>query len=109
MDKKRREDASRVAVAECSLPGHARPLSFASVAAFEAHYYAEHAFRCTAPLHHYTRANSLAGRRRADESTPRCGKTFPSEHLLALHVDECHSTLTAQRQERGEKIVGGQI
>lgn len=107
MEKKRREDVARAPVAECSLPGHPHALTFGSIAEFEAHYYAEHAFRCSAPVHGgATAATTLAARRRAEESAPRCGMTFPSAHLLALHADECHSMLTAQRKERGEKTVG---
>ena len=93
-------------VATCDLPPHTAPLHFDSYAAFEAHYLAEHAFRCSAALPSTApRHASLAAQRRAVETAPRCGKTFPSAHFLALHVDECHSALAQQRQARGESIV----
>lgn len=106
MERKRREaDASPKQVSECSLPGHKPRMPFSSIAAFEAHYYTEHAFRCLAPLPLNSHDSKQAAPQLVDARAHRCGKTFPNEHFLALHMDECHSSLTAQRRERGEKVV----
>lgn len=106
MEKKRRgADASHKPARECSLPGHKPHMPFSSIAAFEAHYYTEHTFRCNALLPFHSHDSTQSSSRFSDERAQRCGKTFPNEHLLALHMEECHSSLTAQRRERGEKVV----
>lgn len=90
----------------CDLPPHADVIAFDSAAAFESHYQEQHAHRCTAPLEaRAPRVAGLAAMRRARDTAPRCNKTFPSAHFLALHVEECHSALAQERQARGEKIV----
>lgn len=34
-----------------------------------------------------------------------CGKNFPTDLFLNLHIEENHDPLTAARRERGEKTV----
>jgi hypothetical protein len=34
-----------------------------------------------------------------------CGRVFPDERILGLHVTECHDEMAQLRRERGEKIV----
>ncbi|KAN0061896.1 hypothetical protein ACQY0O_005890 [Thecaphora frezii] len=111
--------------ATCSLPPHPRPLHFATSSEFESHYHKEHAFRCTLPpFHDDWHPSSREKQAHGEEAPPppppqvgpkgslglttrkktRCGKTFPSDHFLQLHMEECHSVLVRERQERGEKI-----
>lgn len=35
----------------------------------------------------------------------QCGKNFPTERFLNLHIEENHDALVATRRERGEKTV----
>ncbi|KAJ2899100.1 hypothetical protein MKZ38_003406 [Zalerion maritima] len=66
-------------VMKCSLPPHKEGLSFPSYEEYEAHYHKAHTNRCL-----------------------ECRKNFPSEHLLVVHIEECHDSLAAVRRERGE-------
>jgi hypothetical protein len=66
----------------CSLPPHKEPLSFQSYSEFEAHYNSFHTNRCH-----------------------ECRKNFPSEHLLGVHIEECHDPLVIVRREKGEHTV----
>ncbi|RMZ86079.1 hypothetical protein DV737_g50, partial [Chaetothyriales sp. CBS 132003] len=70
-------------VMQCSLPPHHEAVCFGSIDAFEAHYAKEHSNRCAS-----------------------CRKNFPSAHLLALHLDEHHNPLRAEREAKGEKTYG---
>lgn len=63
----------------CSLPPHAEVLVFKSYDEFETHYSKFHTNRCL-----------------------ECRKSFPSQHLLDLHLEECHDAFTAVRREKGE-------
>jgi len=63
----------------CSLPPHKEGLPFRSYEEFEAHYNKSHVNRCV-----------------------ECRKNFPSEHLLGVHIEECHDALAAVQRERGE-------
>ena len=67
----------------CSLPPHGHTLTFPTYESYDVHYMKAHANRCAA-----------------------CGKNFPSEHLLGLHIAENHDPLNDARKARGEKIVG---
>ncbi|KAM7207384.1 hypothetical protein V8F20_002264 [Naviculisporaceae sp. PSN 640] len=64
---------------KCSLPGHKFPIRFATYEEYEAHYTKNHTNRCR-----------------------ECGKNFPSEHLLSLHIEEVHDSFAAVKRERGE-------
>ncbi|WFD35706.1 hypothetical protein MCUN1_002567 [Malassezia cuniculi] len=93
------------AFAYCSLPPHHETLSFQSATEFEAHYRNEHAFHCKYRIavmqrHHV----ELEGAQSAASVSPRCGKSFPSARFLELHMEECHSSLAQERQQRGEPI-----
>ena len=67
---------------KCSLPPHPETLSFETFDDFETHYVANHAHRCH-----------------------DCYKNFPSEHFLALHIEENHDPLAEARRAQGEKTV----
>ncbi|KAL4870506.1 hypothetical protein BDV12DRAFT_165736 [Aspergillus spectabilis] len=70
-------------VMHCSLPPHRGALSFASYEDYEVHYQQAHVNRCT-----------------------ECGRNFPTELFLNLHIEENHDPLAAARRERGEKTYG---
>lgn len=63
----------------CSLPPHRDVLSFKSYAEYESHHNKTHMNRCV-----------------------ECAKNFPSEHLLNIHIEECHDAFAAVRREKGE-------
>jgi len=69
-------------VMQCALAPHA-PLSFASYAAYEVHYQQTHTNRCS-----------------------ECGRNFPDEHFLGLHIAENHDPIRAAKEARGEYTVG---
>jgi len=71
-----------VEVMRCSLPPHKETLSFPSYEEYEVHYMQAHVNRCS-----------------------ECGKNFPTDHFLNLHIEENHDPLIAARRERGEKTV----
>lgn len=71
---------------KCSLPPHPPGLSFPSYEEYEAHYHKAHTNRCL-----------------------ECRKNFPSEHILSLHIEECHDSLAAVRREKGEHTVSTQL
>ncbi|ROW12405.1 hypothetical protein VMCG_00654 [Cytospora schulzeri] len=64
---------------KCSLPGHPPGLTFASYKDYESHYNKSHTNRCL-----------------------DCRKSFPSSHILGLHIDEFHNVLTELKKEKGE-------
>lgn len=70
----------------CSLPPHAEALKFRTYDEFEAHYNKCHTNRCL-----------------------DCRKSFPSQHLLGLHIEECHDAFTAVRREKGEHTVSARF
>lgn len=70
-------------VMRCSLPPHRETLSFSSHEEYEVHYAKVHTNRCL-----------------------ECGKNFPTEHFLNLHIEENHNPLREALQERGEKTYG---
>ena len=63
----------------CSLPGHTPGLTFASYKDYESHYIKAHTNRCL-----------------------DCRKSFPSTHILDLHINEFHNALTELKREKGE-------
>src|SRR5262245_55143719 len=67
---------------KCSLPPHKDVLSFDTYEEYEVHYNRSHLNRCV-----------------------ECRKNFPSEHLLNVHIEECHDSLVAVRRDRGEHTV----
>ena len=73
---------STVEVMRCSLPPHRETLSFASYADYEVHYRQAHVNRCV-----------------------ECGKNFPTDLFLNLHIEENHDSLLLARRGRGEKTV----
>lgn len=73
---------STAEVMRCSLPPHRETFSFPSYADYEVHYRQAHVNRCA-----------------------ECGKNFPTERFLELHIEENHDPLTAAKRERGDKTV----
>lgn len=73
---------SAVEVMRCSLPPHMKALSFASYVDYEVHYRQTHVNRCV-----------------------KCGKNFPTDLFLNLHIEENHDSLMVARREREEKTV----
>ncbi|KAL4942644.1 hypothetical protein BDV06DRAFT_191717 [Aspergillus oleicola] len=67
----------------CTLPPHTHPLTFTSYTDYEVHYRQSHVNRCT-----------------------QCGRNFPTELFLTLHIEENHDSLMAARRGRGEKTYG---
>jgi hypothetical protein len=65
----------------CSLPPHEK-LSFPSIEEYEVHYHQNHVNRCN-----------------------ECGRNFPSDHFLQLHIAENHDPINEAKKERGDKIV----
>lgn len=74
-------DSSSAAM-KCSLPPHRDPITFKSYSEYEAHYNKYHTNRCL-----------------------ECRKNFPSEHLLGIHIEECHDPLVVVRRDKGEHTV----
>ncbi|KAK0389448.1 hypothetical protein NLU13_3023 [Sarocladium strictum] len=64
---------------KCFLPPHKEPLTFNSYEEYESHYRSYHTHRCL-----------------------DCRKNFPSEHLLNVHIEECHDPLVIVKRDRGE-------
>jgi hypothetical protein len=69
-------------VMQCTLPPHRAPVSFSSYEDYEVHYQQFHVNRCS-----------------------ECGKNFPSERFLTLHIEEHHDPLMEARREKGERTV----
>ncbi|GAA6030409.1 hypothetical protein JCM8097_009094 [Rhodosporidiobolus ruineniae] len=99
----------------CTLPPscHNSPYTFSSLDALDAHHRNYHAHVCTAPPPTFEWAVSRAdqkrkGKERMEEGEGGrgmvCGRVFPDERLLQLHLTECHDELAQLRRERGEKI-----
>ncbi|KAK1250982.1 hypothetical protein MKX07_005537 [Trichoderma sp. CBMAI-0711] len=63
----------------CSLPPHKEPLGFRYYGDYEAHYHKFHSNRCI-----------------------ECRKNFPTNHLLEIHIEECHDPLAKVAREKGE-------
>lgn len=70
------------AAMRCFLPPHQEPQSFRSYEEYESHYQNFHAHRCL-----------------------ECRKNFPSQHLLGVHIEECHDPLVVIKRDRGEHTV----
>ncbi|OKL57553.1 hypothetical protein UA08_07130 [Talaromyces atroroseus] len=64
----------------CSLPPHRDTIAFASYNEYESHYLRYHVNRCS-----------------------ECGKNFPTQHILDIHIEEHHDPLILARRDRGEK------
>ncbi|QYT01150.1 C2H2-type domain-containing protein [Trichoderma simmonsii] len=63
----------------CSLPPHKEPLGFRLYSDYETHYHNFHTNRCI-----------------------ECRKNFPTDHLLSIHIEECHDPLARVAREKGE-------
>lgn len=70
----------------CWLPPHHAPLTFGSYREYESHYNLSHLNKCL-----------------------ECHKTFPSEHLLGIHIEEIHDPLVRVRRDNGEHTVSGRL
>lgn len=69
-------------VMRCSLPPHREPLGFRFYDDYETHYHKFHTNRCI-----------------------ECRKNFPTDHLLGVHIEECHDPLARVAREKGEHTV----
>ncbi|RDA95739.1 hypothetical protein CP533_5058 [Ophiocordyceps camponoti-saundersi (nom. inval.)] len=67
-------------IMKCSLPPHKLPITFNSYSDYEAHYHTFHTHRCL-----------------------ECRKNLPSDHLLTIHIEECHDPLISVKRDRGER------
>lgn len=67
---------------KCSMPPHKTALSFRTYEEYETHYNKTHVNRCL-----------------------ECGRNLPSDHLLSVHIEECHDAFVAVRRDRGEQTV----
>lgn len=83
LDESAVDDDSETFIMRCSLPPHRDVLSFKTYAEYEAHHNRTHMNRCV-----------------------ECSKNFPSEHLLNVHIEECHDAFAAVKREKGEHTVG---
>ncbi|KAI1777942.1 hypothetical protein F4818DRAFT_408497 [Hypoxylon cercidicola] len=73
------DDTNHTFAMKCSLPPHRDVVSFKTYAEYEAHHNRTHTNRCI-----------------------ECGKNFPSDHLLNVHIEECHDAFAAVKREKGE-------
>lgn len=69
-------------VMKCTLPPHRAAYTFSNYEDYEVHYKQFHVNRCS-----------------------ECGKNFPSERFLNLHIEENHDPLMEVKKARGEKTV----
>lgn len=76
------EDDDSEFVMRCSLPPHKEPLAFRYYGDYEAHYHRFHTNRCI-----------------------ECRKNFPTNHLLDIHIEECHDPLAKVARDKGEHTV----
>jgi hypothetical protein len=76
------QTASPTVEFHCHLPPHKGQLTFYSHGDYEVHYIKEHTNRCT-----------------------ECGKNFPTQHILGLHIEETHDPVVQAKRDRGETNV----
>ncbi|OAA43115.1 C2H2 type zinc finger domain protein [Metarhizium rileyi] len=73
------EDDGHTPTMKCTLPPHKGPITFRTYHEYESHYNMFHSNRCL-----------------------DCHRNFPSEHLLAVHIEEYHDPLVRVRRDKGE-------
>ncbi|GAA5977294.1 hypothetical protein JCM10908_004927 [Rhodotorula pacifica] len=91
----------------CSLPPSCDtvPSVHSTLASLEAHHRTYHAHVCVASPPTFGFAVGRAHKERRDAAgQPVCGRVFPDERFLQLHLVECHDETTQLRRERGEKV-----
>lgn len=76
------QQTSMLEVMKCTLPPHRTAYTFSNYEDYEVHYKQFHVNRCS-----------------------ECGKNFPSERFLNLHIEENHDPLMEAKKARGEKTV----
>ncbi|GAA6062556.1 hypothetical protein JCM10212_004117 [Sporobolomyces blumeae] len=87
-----------------------KPSTFSTSEALDGHWRSYHAFVCQArpSTFEFARLNTTKkGKERALEERDggsACGRVFPDERTLQLHLTECHDEMAQIRLERGEKI-----
>ncbi|GAA5869890.1 hypothetical protein JCM8547_008098 [Rhodosporidiobolus lusitaniae] len=103
-----RSSSSTRPVYTCTLPPSCSDTlsTFSSLDSLEAHHRTYHAFVCTAEPSTYEWAvgKDKGKGKGKEQERDVCGRVFPDEHILALHLTECHDELAQLRRERGEKI-----
>lgn len=75
-------EAQTQQIMRCSLQPHKETLTFSTYDDYESHYLKTHVNRCS-----------------------ECGKNFPTQHILDIHIEENHDPLILARRDRGEKTV----
>lgn len=94
----------------CTLPPScdSSPSIHPTLASLEAHHRTYHAHVCVAPP---PTLDFAVGRPHAVRRDPTgriiCGRVFPDERFLQLHLVECHDELAQLKRERGDRIVSG--
>ncbi|GAA5919144.1 hypothetical protein JCM1841_005652 [Sporobolomyces salmonicolor] len=100
----------------CSLPPtcHITPSVHSTSESLDAHWRNYHAFVCSAPPPSAPFARSKGKEKQqepvglggADQrrAAAACGRVFPDERMLQLHLTECHDELAQIRRDRGDKI-----
>lgn len=73
-------------IMRCSLPPHKDTITFSNYDDYESHYLKTHVNRCS-----------------------ECGKNFPTQHILNIHIEENHDPLILARRDRGEKTVSTKL
>ena len=68
-------------VMKCAMGPHP-PLVFNTYGEYESHFQSTHMNRCL-----------------------ECGKNFPSEHILGMHIEEVHDSYIAVKRDRGDRTV----
>ena len=99
----------------CTLPPtcSTTPSVHTTSASLDAHYRTYHSFVCHATPVLLIEDPKASGKQKvqprgsdgAGEGEAECGRIFPSQLFLDLHLTECHDSLALVRSERGEKIV----
>ncbi|KAK4050332.1 hypothetical protein OIO90_005125 [Microbotryomycetes sp. JL221] len=76
--------------------------TFHSFQAYESHLKAFHEHVCKAQFSNIPKHSNVTRSKQNQETI--CGKVFPSQRLLELHLREWHDPVATMKQERGEKI-----
>ncbi|KAL8287178.1 hypothetical protein RQP46_003630 [Phenoliferia psychrophenolica] len=100
----------------CTLPPTCSntPSVHATSESLDAHNLTYHSFVCHATPIHLVDDPRAKGKQKVQPRGPddsataaggvECGRIFPSQRFLDLHLTECHDSLALVRSERGEKI-----
>ncbi|GAA5914828.1 uncharacterized protein JCM6883_005627 [Sporobolomyces salmoneus] len=81
------------------------PRQFSTLASYQDHYSTFHTHVCqsTPSPYEFAQRTDKGKGKQNEEDEQVCGRIFPNERLLDLHLRECHDPVTQLRQQRGEK------